>query len=32
MPYEEFAARVRRRQKGVDEDHDPAEEDSDYYE
>jgi len=32
MPYEEFAARVRRRQKGVDEDHDPAEEDSNDYE
>lgn len=27
MPYEEFAARVRRRQQGVDEDHDPKEED-----
>jgi hypothetical protein len=32
MPYEEFAARVRRRQKGVEEDHDPgeAEDDLDY--
>lgn len=26
MPYEEFAARLRRRQKGVDEDHDPGDE------
>jgi hypothetical protein len=30
MPYEEFAARVRRRQKGVDEDHDPEEEGDDF--
>jgi hypothetical protein len=31
MPYEEFAARVRRRQQGVEEGHDPEEEfDFDY--
>jgi len=29
MPYEEFAARVRRRQLGVDEDHDDPDEESD---
>jgi hypothetical protein len=30
MPYEEFAARVRRRQQGVEEDHDPGEEEDDF--
>jgi hypothetical protein len=30
MPYEEFAARVRRRQQGVDENSDPAEEAGDF--
>jgi hypothetical protein len=30
MPYEEFAARVRRRQQGVDEGHDPGEEGDDF--
>ena len=30
MPYEEFAARVRRRQQGVEEGHDPAEDDGDF--
>ena len=30
MPYEEFAARVRRRQQGVDEDHDPGDEIEDF--
>jgi hypothetical protein len=30
MPYKEFAARIRRRQKGVDEDHDLEEEGDDF--
>ena len=31
MPYEEFAARVRRRQKGIDEDHDPSDDEDTSY-
>ncbi len=30
MPYEEFAARVRRRQQGVEEGHDPGDEESEF--